>query len=211
MLIHKGAEAHLFVEYWNSRIILRKYRIPKKYRIPELDFKLRSERTKHEARLIFSAKQAGVLVPLIYFVDVPNTTIIMQFIPGKSFRDILHERKTLDKYVSNLFLQVGRNVALLHKNNIIHGDLTTSNMILYKEKIFLIDFGLGFFSSDIEDKAVDLHLLKTVIKSTHEYVFPEAFNLVLDSYVKEYNSPDAEKVVNRITDIERRGRYISER
>lgn len=211
MLIHKGAEAHLFVEYWNSRIVLRKYRIPKKYRIPELDFKLRSERTKHEARLISSAKQAGVLVPLIYFVDIPNTTIIMQFIPGKPFRDILHERKALDEYVSNLFLQVGKNVALLHKNDIIHGDLTTSNMILYKEKIFLIDFGLGFFSSDIEDKAVDLHLLKTVIKSTHDYVFPEAFDLILDSYVKEYNSPDAKKVVNRIADIERRGRYISER
>ncbi|MGQ4833493.1 MAG: KEOPS complex kinase/ATPase Bud32 [Candidatus Asgardarchaeia archaeon] len=210
MLIHKGAEAHLFVEYWNSRIVLRKYRIPKKYRIPELDFRLRSDRTRHEARLISSAKQAGVFVPLIYFVDVPNTTIIMQFVPGKPFRDVLHERRVLDDYISNLFMQLGKSIALLHKSNIIHGDLTTSNMILFKDRLFLIDFGLGYFSSDIEDKAVDLHLLKTVLKSTHDYIFPESFDIILKAYVNEYGV-EAKKIVDRIEDIERRGRYISER
>ncbi|MCD6515283.1 MAG: Kae1-associated serine/threonine protein kinase [Candidatus Odinarchaeota archaeon] len=211
MLIHKGAEAYLYVEYWNNRLVLKKYRIPKRYRIPELDLKLRIERTRHEAKLMYSARKAGVPTPLIYFVDIPNTTIIMQYLAGKKVKGILDENKVIDDKIYKIFSDIGTYVAKLHKNNIIHGDLTTSNMIIYENTLFFIDFGLGFFSSNIEDKAVDLHLLKTILKSTHNDFYPQSFNIITEAYIKEYGKEQGSAIINRIASIEVRGRYITER
>ena len=92
----------------------------------------------------------------------------------------------------------------MHNNNIIHGDLTTSNMILNKE-VFFIDFGLSFFSEKIEDKAVDLHLLKEALESKHSNIWERSYKAALDSYFKK--AVDGRQVLERIKIVEKRGRY----
>ena len=99
---------------------------------------------------------------------------------------------------------IGEQVAKLHSNGIIHADLTTSNM-LYADKLYFIDFGLSFFSDKIEDKAVDLHLLKQALESKHFGVFDEAFKIILNTYKEK--ATDAEAVLERFEVVEKRGRY----
>jgi len=209
MLIHKGAEANLYLEQWHNRIVIRKQRVVKKYRLPELDYRLRYERTRHEAKLLHLAKRAGVPTPLVYFVDIPNTSLIMQFLNGNKLRDYLMRAKN-SKEIEQIFNKVGIFTAKLHKENIIHGDLTTSNMILYSDTIFFIDFGLGFISLDIEDKAVDIRMLKTVLNSTHYEIFDITYNSFINGYRSILGS-DADAILTRLEEVERRGRYISER
>ena len=93
---------------------------------------------------------------------------------------------------------------MLHNSAIIHGDLTTSNMILNKE-IYLIDFGLSFFSEKSEDKAVDLHLLKEALESKHYKIWEDAFKIVLEAYRKE--AKRASETLKRLEQVEKRGRY----
>jgi len=207
MLIHKGAEAFLYLEYWMYRVVIRKVRVKKRYRIKEIDEKIRRERTKHEVRMMNFAKRFGIPTPAVYFVDLPNTTIYMEYIPGKKLSSILDGMG--EGEVGRLFDKVGLYVARLHNNDFIHSDLTTSNMILYNDKLFFIDFGLSFFSSDVEDKAVDIHLLKRVLKSTHCKIWNVCYESFIDSY--ERNSKDAEEVIARVDEIETRGRYVEER
>lgn len=142
LLLKKGAEAYLHKETWYSKHIIRKQRIKKEYRVSELDWTLRVARTVREANLLRNAKIAGVPTPTVYEIDKRETTLIMEFIEGQRIKEILDElnaeaRETLSR-------QIGTLIGRLHKNNMIHGDLTTSNMILTEtDKIYLIDFGLG--------------------------------------------------------------------
>jgi len=166
-IIGRGAEA-LLVKRGN---LLIKRRIKKGYRHPSLDFFLRTSRTRHEARLLRKA---------LTVIDVPRvkaingmakrpfgleTEIEMQYISGKLLS------QNLDKFARTKSLEIckkiGQNIALLHDLDIIHGDLTTSNMILSQDKVFFIDFGLGFHSARAEDKAVDLHLLSQALEAKH--------------------------------------------
>jgi TP53 regulating kinase-like protein len=98
---------------------------------------------------------------------------------------------------------LGENIAVLHQNDIIHGDLTTSNMILKNNKIYFIDFGLGFQSARIEDKAVDLHLLRQALESKHFKHWQTLFDAVLLGYKKLGN----EAVLLQLKKVESRGRY----
>jgi len=207
MLIHKGAEAFLYLEYWMYRVVIRKVRVRKEYRIREIDEKIRRERTKHEARMMNFAKRFGIPTPTVYFVDLPNTTIYMEYIPGRKLSSILDGMSEDES--SRIFDKIGFYVARLHNNDLIHSDLTTSNMILFEGKLFFIDFGLSFFSSDIEDKAVDIHLLRRVLKSTHCKIWDLCYESFISSYEK--NSKDAEEIITRVDEIEMRGRYVGER
>ena len=99
---------------------------------------------------------------------------------------------------------IGQKIAILHNNEIIHGDLTTSNMIFNKE-IYFIDFGLGYFSQKIEDKAVDLHLLKEALESKHSKIWEKCYKHALDEYSKKANK--SREVIKRIKVVEKRGRY----
>ncbi|MAG50631.1 Kae1-associated kinase Bud32, partial [archaeon] len=100
--------------------------------------------------------------------------------------------------------KIGKNISILHDNDIVHGDLTTSNMILKKDKVYFIDFGLGFISDKTEDKAVDLHLLKKALMTKHYRIFEKSFENVLKGY-KE--NKDFKEVLNRLEKVESRGRY----
>jgi len=192
-LIAQGAESKLYLE--DNKILKDRFR--KKYRIKEIDEKLRKRRTKREAKVLEKLRQIDFPVPKLIKTD-EKEKIIMEFKNGKLLRDIL-ERKNYKK----LCKEIGRKISILHNNSIIHGDLTTSNMILNKE-IFFIDFGLSFFSKKIEDKAVDLHLLKEALEAKHYKIFNACFKSALEGYKK---AEDYKEILKRLEAVEKRGRY----
>ena len=193
MLIAKGAEAELSRE---DGVVIKE-RIKKSYRIQELDDKLRKRRTALEARLLREARRAGVLTPQV--LEEEKTSLKMEFIDGQKVKDVLDENCT------DICKEIGRNVALLHNYDIIHGDLTTSNMLLKGNKLYFIDFGLGFISKREEDKAVDLYLLHETLESTHFDIMEKAWKAVLGSYKRHYQGSD--KVIKALLKVESRGRY----
>jgi TP53 regulating kinase-like protein len=210
VLLKKGAEASLYVADWHGRRVVIKVRIPKRYRPEELDKQIRSYRTVHEPQLMHEAKAAGVPTPLIYMVNVPEASITMEFIEGEQVKQLLNKVSKAER--KDLCVRIGELVGRLHSLSLIHGDLTTSNMIQDPEgKIFLLDFGLGEKNSEVEAKGVDLHLLKRALQSTHFRFWEECFESVLSGYSAVLGEELAEKVYLKIKEIEKRGRYIDER
>jgi len=210
VLIKKGAEASLFLETWHNRKVIMKRRLPKKYRIPELDLMIRSQRTVHEPNLIHKAKEAGVPTPTIFMVDVAEANIVMEFVDGKQVKEILDHVSSEERL--SLSSLIGRMIGRLHKHGIIHGDLTTSNMILTPYgKVVFVDFGLSERSVELEPKGVDLHLMKRALQSTHYKHAKECFKAVMKGYAEAVGEEEAKKVSEKIREIEKRGRYVSER
>ena len=209
-LLKKGAEASLFLTKWRERKVIIKVRIPKKYRPPELDQRIRSYRTVHEPQLMHEAKAAGVPTPLIYMVNVPESTIIMEYIEGQQVKQVLNRVFKAER--QGLCVKIGESIARLHKQGLIHGDLTTSNMIQSPNgEVFFVDFGLGEKNIELEAKGVDLHLMKRALQSTHYQHWEECFQNVLCGYSSILGVELAEKVYEKIREIERRGRYVEER
>jgi len=210
LLIKKGAEASLYLASWHGRKVIMKKRLPKKYRLSKLDEQIKTYRTIHEPQLIHEAKKAGVPTPTIFLVNVKDATIIMEFIEGRQVKQLLNKASKSERQI--LCLRIGELISRLHRYGIIHGDLTTSNMILSSEgKIFFVDFGLGEKSKELEARGVDLHLMKRALQSTHFRFLEECFNAVIDGYSKVLGSETGKNVLDKIREIERRGRYISER
>jgi len=210
VLIKKGAEANLFLEEWQGRKVIMKRRLPKKYRLHELDEQIRSRRTIHEPQIIHQAKEAGVPTPTIFMVDISEATIIMEFVDGKQVKQVLNDLPSEER--TRLCRHVGELIGRLHNCGIIHGDLTTSNMILTPYgRVVLVDFGLSEKSTELEIRGVDLHLMKRAFQSTHFKYAEECFEEVLKGYAKVMGEELVKNVLEKIQEIERRGRYISER
>jgi Kae1-associated kinase Bud32 len=173
-----------------------KSRPPKPYRHPQLDAELRKSRTRHEARILEKARSIGVPVPTVKVVD--DTTLLLSEIKGAQVKELLDE----DPLIAH---QVGRMVAKLHDANIIHADLTTSNMLYDKDAhhLTIIDFGLSYISPKGEDKAVDLHLFKQSLESKHHRVIATAYRHFLKGY---RDSSNAEVIIERLRKVEARGR-----
>jgi len=210
MLIKKGAEANLYLEDWYNRKVIMKRRLPKKYRLQELDEEIRSQRTMHEPQVIHRAKEAGVPTPTIFMVDVAEANIIMEFVEGKQVKQVLNDLSTEERL--RLSRHIGELIGHLHKHGIIHGDLTTSNMILTPYgKVVFVDFGLSERSTELETRGVDLHLMKRAFQSTHYKYARECFEAVMEGYTKVVGEEEAKNVLEKIREIERRGRYVSER
>lgn len=210
LLIKKGAEASLYLADWHGRKVIIKKRLPKKYRVSRLDEQIKTYRTIHEPQLFHEAKKAGVPTPTIFLVDVKSATIIMEFIEGKQVKQLLSGICKGER--QRLCFRVGELIGRLHKYGIIHGDLTTSNMILnLEEKIFFVDFGLGEKTEELEARAVDLNLMKKALQSTHFRYAQECFNSVIKGYSNVLNSETVKNVLDKIREIKRRGRYVAER
>ncbi len=197
--IQQGAEAKIFLDEKNKLII--KDRISKSYRISELDKKIIKQRTKAETKLLTKANQI-ISAPLPENSKEFNK-IIMPFIDGEKLSASLNDFP-LEKQIK-IMNKAGESVALLHKSDIIHGDLTTSNIILKDEKVFFIDFGLGYISKKVEDKAVDLHLLKQALEAKHFQNCKKLFEEFQKNYSKDYK--ESKQIFDRMVSIERRGRY----
>lgn len=195
---HQGAEAILYLDKSN----LIKERIKKSYRHPTIDLNKRKYPTRREYKLLKKAREVGLNVPEPIDFDENEMKVVMEYIKG----DVLKE--TLDNYQEEKRKEVtkliGQQVALMHDNDIIHGDLTTSNMILKNDQVFLIDFGLGSISLRSEDKAVDIHLLKQALESKHYKHYEELYNSFLQGYKKSKNYKET---LARLEKVEDRGRY----
>lgn len=186
--IDAGAEATIYLD--KNRVV--KKRLKKNYRIEEIDEALRKTRTRAESKIL---EKIPINAPKIIKTD-RKENIEMEFIEGQKIRDVLNKQPKLAK-------EIGEKVAAMHNAGIIHGDLTTSNMILNKE-IYFIDFGLSFFSEKLEDKAVDIHLFKQALESKHYKVAEKAFKQFLKGYSKAKNYKNT---MNRFKIVEERGRY----
>lgn len=210
VLIKKGAEANLFLEEWHNRDVIMKRRLSKGYRIPELDREIRIQRTLHEPQLIHRAKEAGVPTPTIFMVDAAEATIIMEFIQGKQVKQILDGLLPEERH--GLCRHIGELIGHLHKNGIIHGDLTTSNMILTPQgSVVFVDFGLSERTTELEARGVDLHLMRRALESTHHKYARECFGSIIKGYTEAVGETETRKVLEKVREIERRGRYVSER
>jgi len=208
-LIKKGAEASLFLKRWHGRKVIVKTRFPKRYRPAELDKKIRTYRTVHEPQLMHEAKRAGVPTPTVFLVDIENSAITMEFVEGKQVKQVLPHLPR--KGQQELCAQIGVLIGKMHRSGVVHGDLTTSNIILTGEgKIFLVDFGLGEKNSEAEARGVDLHLMKRALQSTHYQFAEDCFKHVLKGYSSVLRG-DSGKVFEKIREIERRGRYVDDR
>jgi TP53 regulating kinase-like protein len=196
-LLKRGAEADIYLINWYDKKAISKIRTPKPYRHVSLDNEIRKYRTIHEAIMCSAAKVAGVVSPFIYFMDPLHAEIIMEFVEGNNMKDVL---------TSQLSYKMGVYTALLHVNNIIHGDLTTSNFIAGK-KIALIDFGLSYYSNRMEDKAVDIRLVKQAFSSAHISIFEDAFASFTKGYLSVTGEKKTHKVLENVEEIEKRGRY----
>lgn len=203
-ILEKGAEANIYPEKWMDQDVLLKKRIPKGYRVNEIDHHLRKKRTKQEAKLLSEAKRCGVITPLVYDVDKEKKTIVMEKVHGNTVKDVFDELELGEEM--DVCRRIGENVAKLHNCGIIHGDLTTSNMILKDGKIVFIDFGLGKISDLVEDKGVDLLVFKRAISGMHHEIAGKCFDSILQGYMI---ADDYDEIVSKIQEIEGRGRYTS--
>jgi len=209
-LLHRGAEADLYLQEWYGLKVVRKVRIPKLYRVKELDITLRRTRTAHEALIMHDAKRAGVATPLIYLVDMEDTAIVMQYIEGTRLKEYLESSKMKERL--KVCRTLGGKVGRLHSFGIVHGDLTTSNMIVTGDSgIVLIDFGLAEYSRELEKRGVDILLGQRVFYSTHHGYGAACYRAFLEGYRDRVGSEEAEQVEERVKQISRRGRYAIER
>ncbi|MFA6373618.1 MAG: Kae1-associated kinase Bud32 [Methanothrix sp.] len=190
MEIGRGAEAVITLE--NG--VVKKERHAKSYRQPALDERIRQERTLREARIMSDARRHGVLTPII--CDVSRFELKMERIVGEKIKDIINQE---------LSEMVGETVGKLHRGGIIHGDLTTSNMIITRGKICLIDFGLSFYEKTVEAQGVDVHVYFQTLESTHDQ--PQE---LMEAFVAGYTrtNPQADAVLQRVKEIKARGRYL---
>ncbi len=195
--LSRGAEAIIYVD---SGIVIKE-RVKKGYRIPELDEELRKTRTRREAKLLLEARRYGIPVPKI--IEIEKFRIKMEYVSGKKLKYVFEEcgEETRKKLAHEL----GELVGKLHAGGIVHGDLTTSNMILKDGEVYLIDFGLGFFSTRIEDFATDLLVFKESLRATHNKYLNEIWDNFIKGYLAEFRE---KKVLEQMEKIEKRGRYV---
>jgi Mn2+-dependent serine/threonine protein kinase len=153
--------------------------------------------------MLSHVKSFGIPTPLVYFVNLEKSLIIMQEIPGKPVND-LPESKIVE-----LSKEIGKLVGLLHKNGVMHGDLTTSNFILFQNTVYVIDFGLSQNSIKSEDHAVDLRLIKEILNSAHAKIMKPSWKNFLIGYKSIVGNTNYIKITNLVLDIESRGRYAT--
>ena len=192
----QGAEA--LVEIDGERV--RKRRLPKSYRHPALDERLRRERVVLEARLTSDARRQGVPTPLVRDVDTKGTQLTVEYVGESDLRDVL-DSKAGESHVR----AVAGHLATLHGAGIAHGDPTTRNVRVGASddsRTYLIDFGLGHYTGDVEDHAMDLHVFEQSLAGTAGE--PEALR---GAFEETYAEAGAEEVLERLRAIEGRGRY----
>ncbi|MBN1175137.1 Kae1-associated serine/threonine protein kinase [Candidatus Woesearchaeota archaeon] len=196
-ILSQGAEAIIKLDDG----LVYKERIVKGYRHPQLDSQMRKSRTNREKKVMQKAIELGINVPNLHEdKEVDKYTIVIDFIDGRRLRDVLLE----DVNKTDYLVQVGEWLAKLHSQTIMHGDLTTSNVLVDKNGVaYLIDFGLSFFSTKIEDMAVDIHLLEQAIESTHYKHAKEFFESFLQGYSTFEQYDD---VMTRLEEVRLRGR-----
>ncbi|KAF8927899.1 TP53 regulating kinase [Dissophora ornata] len=198
-LIKQGAEAKVYLVPFCQRQAIIKERFAKTYRHPTLDKKLTSRRVT----------QALIDTPTVYMVDLDKSLIYMEYIEGTSVRDYLvTEEAHTPEAQKRVAVEIGHALGRMHNIDVIHGDLTTSNLLMRQESgsVVLIDFGLSYVSQLIEDKAVDLYVLERAFTSTHpntEVMFAQ----ILEAYGESGKA--SKQILKKLEDVRMRGRKRS--
>ncbi len=231
MILRKGAEAEIDVIEFLGEESIRKRRVTKEYRLEELDRKLRVTRTRKEARLLSVLKDMGLLAPCIYFLDTRAGTIVMEYVKGWRLKDLIDQISDEDgtedraaSLIEAILERVGRDVGTMHAGGITHGDLTTSNMLLYESDaqvlldpagsgsipepgqipVYYIDLSLGEKGAATENMGEDLDVFRKAFESTHPSLLRH-----LDHFWKGYDGAFSghTEVRERLDEIRRRARY----
>lgn len=202
MLVKRGAEAELRRTEFLGRAAIEKHRVPKAYRLAALDDELRRSRIRQEVRLMAEARSAGVAVPILYDIDLVENKVVMEFVDGPTAKEVLDQGGPEAMKIART---IGQIVGRLHRAGIIHGDLTTSNMIVRDGRIVMIDFSLGGKEDGVEARGVDLHLLKEGLASAHARA-ASYYREALRGY-RETMGKAADEVIAKVKEIESRGRY----
>jgi len=189
--IARGAEAVIC----RDTSLIVKERVEKPYRIAAIDQLLRRRRNRREAKVLRFLHQQGAAVPKL--VSESEYSLVMEEIPGPKLRDVLQENRDLPG-------EFGKLVGSVHAAGVVHGDLTTSNVIASERGLVLIDFGLSSFSVSEEDRAVDLHVLFQALQSRHSEEVDRLWSAVRQAYEK---FPFASAVLKRLEKVASRGRY----
>lgn len=200
-ILKQGAEAIIYEDEFDGQRVLVKERVKKRYRIPQIDDKLRKTRTKQEIKLMRESRGIGILTPRVISSDDNSAKILMEKIDGTLMKDFLNSSKIFAK----ISFKLGEEIGKMHSVGIIHGDLTTSNMILSDGKIFFIDFGLGYFSKRIEDMATDLNVMIESLQATHNKIAGSFWKNFIQGYKSINNQSD--KVFSQLEKLKKRGRY----
>ncbi len=209
-LIRKGAEAYLYKTYMLGIPVIIKHRISKEYRDKVLDYRIRYHRTILEAKIIGTLRLRGLPVPAVLLVDPAKAILVLEYIEGTMLKELISRDIELSK---RIFMELGKYIGIMHSESIVHGDLTTSNVIVRQSdnKPFIIDFGLAHYSNDIEDQGVDIHLMLRSLESTH----PKHVDVLFKEFLKGYTSVRGEeytrKLLDKVKEIRMRGRYVEER
>ncbi|XP_044484041.1 EKC/KEOPS complex subunit TP53RK [Mangifera indica] len=208
ILIKQGAEARVFESTFVGRRSIVKERFSKKYRHPSLDSKLTLRRLNAEARCMTKARRLGVSTPVLYAMDPVQHTLTFEYVEGPSVKDVFLEfglHGILEERLDDIAVQIGDAIAKLHDGGLIHGDLTTSNMLIRNgtNQLVLIDFGLSFTSTLPEDKAVDLYVLERALVSMHSSC-GNVMDRILAAYRK--SSKQWSSTMNKLAQVRQRGR-----
>lgn len=216
-ILKQGAEAKLYIGEYKGRSCIIKERFIKKYRHPELDKQLTKERMRAETKAIGRCQTAGILVPQVFHMGLDDRRIYMEYfvnsITVKQYiNHVLPQSSETQQSLRVLGERIGQVCGQMHANNIIHGDLTTSNMLLDPikpndfdtYKLIMIDFGLAHYHQSAEDKGVDLYVLERALLSTHS-AEPGLFDIILAAYQLS-NAKGYKEVVTKFEDVRARGR-----
>jgi len=216
-LLEQGAEARIYMGEYLGLPSIVKHRFSKKYRHPLLDTKLIKDRLKAEVRSLIKVKSLGIKTPTIYLTDLESSVIIMEYIQDSvRCRDYLNKlletRKENEGKLEKLMEDIGTILGRIHMAGIIHGDLTTSNILVRENMqndtadLFLIDFGLGYSEGTPEDKGVDIYVLERALISTHPNT-EDLFMLIMEAYRKKIGkSKNAVEIIAKYEEIRMRGR-----
>ncbi|MCF2137154.1 MAG: Kae1-associated kinase Bud32 [Candidatus Thorarchaeota archaeon] len=200
-----GAESQILRTTMWGRPVIIKSRVPKPYLLADIDALLRKQRTARECKMLTYARGLGIPTPAVYSVDRSNNAIIMDFIEGRQLKEIAQNAEPSS--LRDLCIGFGKMIGLLHKVHVVHGDPTTSNVIVdTRGKLWLVDFGLAEWNATVEMMGVDLHLVQRALETTHW----ERQELMLEAVLEGYSATmgaEANDVLSRMDAIRERGRY----
>ena len=204
-VLARGAESVIYkIEQWGSPFVL-KWRQGKSYLLKDIDSQLRKSRTNRECKMLTVSRTLGVPTPAVYSVNLDKHMILMDFIPGTQFKQLADQIPHSN--LISLSHRFGKLIAALHEGNVVHGDPTTSNVIIDdKSRMWIIDFGLSEMNASTEMKGVDLHLIHRTLETTHWDLQETMLDATLEGYVEVLGNT-AEPVLSRMKEIRERGRY----
>lgn len=216
--LHLGAEAEVWKGTWFGKQAVRKQRRPRSWRHPDLDHRLGVRRMTSEARLLIRLRKCGLPVPAVWDLDLDGGQLVLEWLPGRTLIEVLNDENSELQTVELALKSVGSAVRHLHREAMTHGDLSTNNVLIHEQEVFLIDFGLAAVEYEVERFGIDLHVLDEILGASHPQ-WEGAINWVLEGYAgvdaelgtapvhQGGKVPTATEVLTRLDEIRQRVRY----